>query len=63
MTVAVDTKGASERIGLAVKTLENMRTRGDGPQFMKLGRMVRYRIADIDAWMAERVVSSTSAVA
>lgn len=60
MTMAVDTKGAAERIGLASKTLENMRTRGDGPQFMKLGRAVRYRIADLDAWMAARLVSSTS---
>ncbi len=60
MTMAVDTKGAAERIGLAVKTLENMRTRGDGPKFMKLGRAVRYRLADLDAWMAARVMSSTS---
>ncbi len=60
MTMAVDTKGAAERIGLAVKTLENMRTRGDGPRFLKLGRAVRYRLADLDAWMAERVMSSTS---
>lgn len=60
MTMAVDTKGAAERIGLAAKTLENMRTRGNGPSFVKMGRSVRYRIADLDAWMADRVISSTS---
>lgn len=60
MTTAVDTKGAAERIGLASKTLENMRTKGGGPRFMKLGRAVRYRVADLDAWMSAHVVSSTS---
>lgn len=60
MTVAVDTNGAAERIGLSAHTLNNMRVRGVGPRFMKLGRAVRYRVADLDAWMAERLVSSTS---
>lgn len=60
MTVTVDTKGAAHHTGLAANTLNNMRTRGNGPRFMKLGKAVRYRIADLDAWMAARTIASTS---
>jgi predicted DNA-binding transcriptional regulator AlpA len=56
----VDTKGASEHIGLAESTLERARVRGDGPPYVKLGRSVRYRICDLDRWVAARLVSSTS---
>ncbi|RZF59076.1 DNA-binding protein [Sphingomonas populi] len=54
------TESASTYTGLAASTLEKMRLTGSGPQFLKLGRAVRYRVADLDAWMAARVVSSTS---
>ncbi len=54
------TNSAAEHIGLAVSTLEKLRVRGGGPRYLKLGRSVRYRIEDLDAWMAVRVVGSTS---
>lgn len=56
----LNTSGAAEYLGLAESTLEKMRVTGDGPAFVKLGRAVRYRISDLDAYLAERVVSSTS---
>lgn len=59
-TRLVDTKGASEHIGLAESTLEKLRVAGDGPKFAKLGRAVRYRLCDLDAWAAERLQTSTS---
>lgn len=58
--LAVDTEAAARHIGLAVSTLEKMRVTGDGPPFVKLGRAVRYRISDLEAYLAERVVASTS---
>lgn len=58
--LTVDTEGASRHIGLAVSTLEKLRLTGDGPPFVKLGRSVRYRISDLEAYLAERVVESTS---
>jgi predicted DNA-binding transcriptional regulator AlpA len=58
--MTVDTEGAARHIGLAVSTLEKMRVTGEGPQFVKLGRSVRYRVADLEAYLAARVVSSTS---
>lgn len=46
-------------LALTTKTLEQWRWRGIGPRFLKLGRLVRYRRSDVDAWLAERVCAST----
>ncbi|HEX8444147.1 MAG TPA: DNA-binding protein [Allosphingosinicella sp.] len=56
----VDTEGAAKHVGLAVSTMEKLRTYGDGCRYSKRGRSVRYRISDLDAWMTERLVQSTS---
>jgi len=38
--------------GCAVQTLRNMRWRGEGPRFVRLGgRMIRYRPADVQAFI------------
>lgn len=50
----------AERQGRAVKTLQNQRVTGDGIPFVKMGRSVRYRLSDVDAWEAARVRTSTS---
>lgn len=58
---AFDTRQASLYTGLAESTLEKKRVAGDGPRFVRYSRKaVRYLVADLDAWMAERTVSSTS---
>ncbi len=49
-----------DRIGIAPKTLANMRCRGDGPPYIKVGRLVRYRPSLTDAWLEERIRNSTS---
>jgi predicted DNA-binding transcriptional regulator AlpA len=43
-----------------VPTLQKDRLRGTGPRFIKMGRSVRYRPSDVEAWIAERVRQSTS---
>lgn len=58
--MAVDTEEAARHLGLAVSTLEKLRVSGGGPRFVKMGRAVRYRIADLEEYLAERVVESTS---
>lgn len=50
----------AEIVSLSERTLERLRVSGTGPRYVKLGRRVAYRQADIEAWIAERVVSSTS---
>jgi len=47
---------------LSERTLERLRVSGGGPAFVKAGRSVRYRQADLEVWIAARVVGSTSEV-
>ena len=51
---------AAGRLGLSASTLNKWRTQGRGPRFVKLGRAVCYRPADLDAWPHDQVRSSTS---
>jgi hypothetical protein len=46
----MNTKNASTYTGLSQKTLAMMRCNGNGPKFVKRGR-VFYFTADVDAWM------------
>jgi len=56
-------KEEAERLNLAPKTLANQRWRGDGPPFLKVGRLIRYDPQMTDAWLSERVRQSTSEAA
>jgi len=40
--------------------MANQRCRGDGPPFIKVGRLVRYDPDLTDKWLTERVRQSTS---
>lgn len=60
MINVVDTRGAADYTGLATSTLEKMRVFGGGPRYLKLGRAVRYRPADLEVWLSERTVANTS---
>ena len=51
---------AARLLQLSERTLERLRLQGGGPLFVKAGRAVRYREADLEAWIEKRVVSSTS---
>jgi excisionase family DNA binding protein len=51
---------ASTVLCLSERTLERLRVSGTGPRFVRAGRSVRYRETDLEAWIAQRVVGSTS---
>jgi predicted DNA-binding transcriptional regulator AlpA len=51
---------AAEILKLSVRTVERLRVSGRGPKFLKIFRSVRYRPADVEVWLASRIVSSTS---
>lgn len=53
----LDTRQASELTGIAVNTLECWRRDGVGPAYVKLGRLVKYRRIDLDAFMEGRLVT------
>lgn len=53
---------ASLFLGVPQRTLQAWRLRGGGPQFVKLGRLVRYRQRDLEAWLDCNTFIHTSAV-
>lgn len=57
------TADAAAYVNLSPPTLARFRLTGEGPVFAKLGGAVRYRRADLDAWLESRLVKSTSAAA
>ena len=54
-------KAAADRLGLSESTLAKLRMTRSGPSFSLLGRAVRYRPTDLDAWVASRMVSTETA--
>lgn len=63
LTPALNTEQAATYCGLAPATMEGLRCKGGGARFVRYGRKaVRYLLSDLDAWMAERTVASTSEV-
>ena len=59
-TKMLTTKQAAAYLGLAETTLEAWRCRGGGPLFCKMQKAVRYRLEHLDAFLNERIRTSTS---
>lgn len=47
----IDEPALAARLGVSRSTLQSWRYAGRGPRFIKLGRMIRYRTADVDAYL------------
>ena len=43
---------AATLLHLSERTLERLRVSGTGPKFVRLGRSIRYRPTDIEAYIA-----------
>ena len=56
----LSTRRAAARLGLSPRTLEDYRQSGEGPEFYRFGRRVRYHVADLEAWAAARRRNSTA---
>ncbi|MBP3984787.1 helix-turn-helix domain-containing protein [Pseudoxanthomonas helianthi] len=55
------TKQAAEALNVTPHTLENWRHAGRGPRFIRYSRTcIRYRPADLDAWLAQRAAESAT---
>jgi hypothetical protein len=50
----------SRRWAMSPRSLERWRWTGVGPRFLKVGGRVVYRLADIEAFEAERLHESTA---
>lgn len=62
MKPLLEEEAAAPLIGWSVSTLQKKRVAGDGPPYVKLGRSVRYRPEDLEAYVVERTISSTSQI-
>ena len=47
----LDTEAAAAFLGVKPGTMEIWRCNGDGPAFLKVGRVVRYSRADLVTWI------------
>jgi hypothetical protein len=62
--VLLTTKQAAALLGLTARFLESRRVRGGGPRFVAISpRMVRYRIEDLQTWVAEHLAPKTASQA
>ena len=60
----LSTLEAAEYVGARPHTLEIWRASGRYRiPFVKVGRLVKYRRADLDAWLASRTVNADAAAA
>jgi hypothetical protein len=53
--LTLDTTEAADALGLSKTWLEQLRSKGLGPKWAKIGKRALYRPADLDAWVAEHV--------
>jgi hypothetical protein len=60
MTKHLNQLELARRWAISPRTLERWRWTGEGPRFLKVGKRVVYRIDDIEAFEAKRLMSSTS---
>ncbi len=56
--VLLDNEGAAEFLGVSPTTLPRWRWSGVGPAYLKVGRAIRYRRSDLEAWLAGRCVAT-----
>jgi hypothetical protein len=55
-----NTRGAAEHLACSTSYLEKCRVTGGGPRFLKIGKAVRYKIEELDAFASAREHGSTS---
>jgi excisionase family DNA binding protein len=48
-------KEVAEYLNVPVQTIYQWRTRGYGPPGTRIGKHVRYRPADVEAWVSDRI--------
>lgn len=47
----------AEHLGRSVKTIYDWNSKGEGPKYVRLGRRIAYRPADVDRWLRTREVA------
>jgi predicted DNA-binding transcriptional regulator AlpA len=58
----VDEARLAARLGVSRSTLQSWRYAGRGPRYLKIGRFIRYRNADVDAYLRAQTRGTTLSV-
>ena len=61
MTELLTPQQLSDYLKVPVATLYQWRTQGTGPKASRVGRHLRYRLADVDRWVDSRAGTRTHA--
>lgn len=56
----IDEASLASRLGVSRSTLQSWRYTGRGPRWIKLGRLIRYRLHDVDAYLAANTHGSAA---
>ena len=60
MTTLLTEREAAALLHVTVKAVQGWRYRGNGPRFVKVNRLVRYRLEDLQAFVLAALRTSTS---
>lgn len=60
-TALLSPEDLADYLAVPVKSIYNWRTTGKGPRGIKVGRLVRYRKADVDSWLERNADQGASA--
>ena len=60
MTALLTEQEAAALLHVTVKAVQGWRYRGNGPRFVKVNRLVRYRLEDLQAFVLAALRTSTS---
>ena len=61
--IVLTNKEAARKLGVSHRTLEDWRLTNRGPRFIKLGRLVRYRLSDLHDFMDRNSFMNTAQAA
>lgn len=61
-TDLLDEARLAMKLDVSRKTLQSWRYAGQGPRFIKIGRLVRYRVGDVDAYLRAQTRGSALAI-
>jgi hypothetical protein len=56
----VDENRGAEHLGVSPRTMQRWRMTGTGPPWFRIGRLAKYRIADLTTWAEAQARTSTS---
>jgi excisionase family DNA binding protein len=59
----LDPQGLADLFGIPLRTVYNWRNRAVGPRGYRIGRHVRYRRSDVEAWLERQADEPQSKVA